>query len=96
MRFRNIFLLIGVPIVMAALLFTDVDKGASTAIWLLGLSTGIIAAAFAHIARKGLFDYIDMGEFANKAKETSLGSSIVFLGMCIVIAALLGIFGKVM
>lgn len=93
MRFRTIFLGLGTLLVALALFMTDVDKGASTAIWFLGAASGIIVVALAHISRKGLFDYLDMGEYARKAAETPLGSSIVFLGVCLVIHGLLGLFG---
>lgn len=93
MRFRNIFLGLGTLLVAFALFMTDVDRGASTAIWFLGAASGIIAVALAHLSRKGLFDYIDMQEYAKKAAETPLGSAIVFLGVCVVVNALIGLFG---
>jgi hypothetical protein len=71
---------------------TDVDNGASTAIWFLSAGTLIIAVALTHISRRGLFDYIDMEEYAKKASETPLGSAIVFLGICVVTNGLLGLF----
>lgn len=94
MRFRNVLLVV-FPILLAmALFFTDVDKGATTATWFLGLGTYVLAVAMAHLSRKGLFDYIDMQEYAKKASETPLGSAIVFLGVCVVLYGLLGVFGR--
>lgn len=93
MRFRNIFLGFGTALVMIALFMTDVDKGASTAIWVLGAVSGIIAVALAHLSRRALLDYLDLEEYAKKASETPLGSAIVFLGVCVVTHGLIGLFG---
>ena len=94
LRPRHWLITVGSLVVAAALLLTDPDRGISTGLLLLGLVTPVIAVAFAHIARKGLFDYIDMQTFANKAKETPVGAGLVFVGLCIVISALLGLFGR--
>lgn len=94
MRFRNVLLVLFPILLTLALFFTDVDKGATTAIWFLGMGTGVIAVALAHLSRKGLFDYIDMQEYAKKASETPLGSAIVFLGVCVVLYGLLGLFTR--
>jgi len=95
MRFRNILLIIGSLIGICGLILTDPDKGISTAVWLLSAWSGIVVVALAHISRKGLFDYIDLQKYAKKASETSLGSSNVFLGVCIVLSAALMMFGHI-
>lgn len=94
MRFRFVFLGLGSLAVAAALLATDPDKGVATGMLLLALVTPIIAVAFAHLARRGLFDYLDMSEFADRAKQSPIGAGLVFLGTCVVISALLGLFGR--
>lgn len=96
MRFRNIFILGGSLAVLAGLFVTDPDKGASTGIWLITLASAVLAVAFAHLARKGLFDYpeADMGELARKAKESPIGAAIIFASICLVIYGLLGLFGR--
>ena len=93
-RFRNIFLILGSLAVVAYLLVSDPDKGSLTLSFLAQLATPVIAVAFAHLARKALFDYIDMGNLYRKAKETATGSGLTFLGICIVIFGLLGLFGS--
>lgn len=93
MRFRNWLLLVGSLMVTAALYLTDPDKGASTVIWLVSLSTGLVSVAMAHLVRKGLFDYLDMRLLMLKAQEQSTGAGMVFLGICVVIYGLLGVFG---
>lgn len=92
-RFRNIFLVLGSVLVLAALFFTDPDKGVSTAMLLQALVVPVLAVGVAHLARKALFDYFDMGEAIRKACETPEGSSRVVLAACIVLAALLLLFG---
>lgn len=94
MRFRYFFMLGGSAAVLAALYFTDPDKGIATGMLLLSLVTPVLAVAFAHLARRGLFDYLDLRKFATKAYSDPTGSGLVFLGVCIVIAALLGLFGR--
>ena len=65
-----------------------------TATTLITILTGMLAVGFAHIARKTLFDYIDMGDLYRKAKESAIGSAIVFAGICLVMFGLLGLFGN--
>ena len=93
-RFRNIFLVLGSLAVVAYLLVSDPDQGSLTLTFLAQLATPVIAVAFAHMARKALFDYIDMGNLYRKAKETATGSGLTFLGICIVIFGLLSLFGS--
>jgi len=58
------------------------------------LASPVIAVWFAHLARKALFDYIDMATLHKKAKETATGAALTFVGICIVIYGLLGLFGS--
>lgn len=94
MRFRNWLLLVGTLIVMLSLYLTDPDKGVSTVIWLVGASTGLVAVAMAHLVRKDLFDYLDMKTLMEKAMLEPTGAGLVFVGVCIVIFGLLGVFGR--
>jgi hypothetical protein len=90
---RNI-LIIGTPIaILLGLLLTDPDKGVSTAMWVLGSVSGIVAVALSHFSRKGLFDYIDLEKIVNKAKEEPVGAGLVFLGVSQVLSSLLSLFG---
>lgn len=93
MKKRTLFLAGGSIAVLAALYFTDPDDGLLTGALVMSLAVNILAIAFSHPARKGLFPYLDMEELANDSK-TMPGRGLVFLGVCIVIAALLGLFGK--
>lgn len=94
-RFRNIFLILGSIAIVAYLYISDPNPGYGKTLVFLGtLATPVIAVFFSHLARKALFDYLDMGQLYRKAKETATGSGLVFLGICIVIFGLLGLFGS--
>ena len=58
---------------------------------MVGLAMGAIGAV--HPLRRLLFIGLDLKAFGRKAGETPIGSGIVFLGVCIVIAALLMVMG---
>ena len=94
MRFRYVFMGFGSAAILGALLATDPDKGLMTGMLVMALATPVLAVAFAHLARRGLFDYLDLQKVAENAGHAPVGSGLVFLGVCIVIAALLGLFGR--
>lgn len=93
-RFRYLFMGFGSALVLAALLFTDPDKGVATGFLVLTLATPVLAVAFSHAARRGLFDYIDLQTVYERAMETPQGAGKVFLGVCIVLHGLFGLFGN--
>ena len=94
-RFRNMFLVLGSLIVLIYLFVTDPNEGEGSLIVFVGtLATPVVAVFFSHLARKALFDYIDMGTLYRKARETATGAGLTFLGICIVIFGLLGLFGS--
>lgn len=95
MRYRHVFMGIGSALVLAALYFSDPDKGLATGMFMLAMASGVLAVAAAHISRKGLFDYLDMQKLYDRASESSTGSGLAFLGVCIVIYGLLALFGGV-
>jgi hypothetical protein len=93
-RFRNLFMVGGSLIVMLYLFISDPNGGNLTLPFLAKLATPVIAVFFAHLARKALFDYLDMGQLYRKAKETATGAGLAFVGLCIVIFGLLSLFGS--
>lgn len=94
LRHRNYTLVGGSLLVILFLYLTDPNGGAITATFLGQLATPVIAVWFAYLARKALFDYLDMEELYAKAKESTTGSAIVFVGVCLVFFGLLGLFGS--
>jgi hypothetical protein len=94
MRFRNIVLGLGSVLTLMSLFYSDPNGGAMTVTMLQYLAIGFIAVGFAHLTRKALFDYLNMKELYEKAKESAVGSAIVFAGVCIVVFGLLGLFGN--
>ncbi len=94
LRFRHWFMIGGSLVVVIYLYISDPNNGDLTLPFLAKLATPVIAVWFAHLARKALLDYIDMYSVYKKAKETATGAGLVFLGICIVIFGLLGLFGS--
>lgn len=93
-RFRHWFMLGGSAVVIAYLYASDPNDGELLLPFLAKLATPVIAVWFAHLARKALFDYIDVYSLYKKAKETATGAGLTFLGICVVIYGLLGLFGS--
>jgi hypothetical protein len=94
LRFRNIFMIGGTLIVMLYLFISDPNGGNMTLPFLGKLATPIVAVWFAHLARRALFDYADMETLLKKARETATGAGLAFVGLCIIIYGLLGLFGS--
>jgi hypothetical protein len=93
-RFRNLFMIGGTLIVMLYLFISDPNGGNMTLPFLGKLATPIVAVWFAHLARRALFDYADMESLLKKARETATGAGLAFVGLCIIIYGLLGLFGS--
>lgn len=93
-RFRNLLIVGGSLVVLIYLLLSDPNGGNLTMNFIAQLATPIIAVLFAHLARKALFDYLDMGKLYERARESATGAGLVFLGICVVLFGLLGMFGS--
>lgn len=63
------------------------SEGFGVVIYMLGLMTTIAVAS--GILRRIMFPRLDMGVVANKADETPMSSAIVFIGVCLVISAII-------
>ena len=94
-RFRNLFLLVGSVLVMAVLMATDPDEGLLTGFWALSIAKGIVAVAFAHLARKSLADYpeADMRTLFRLARGSATGAGLALIAQAIIILGLLFLFG---
>ena len=95
MRFRHLFLAGGSAVVLAALFATDPDRGITTGMLLLSMVTPLLAVAFAHLARKALFDYreADARSLFARASEHPIGAGLALVAMAIVVYGLLALFG---
>lgn len=94
-RFRNLFLLLGSVIVMAVLVATDPDEGLLTGFWALSIAKGVVAVAFAHLARKALMDYpeADMRTLFRLARGSATGAGLALIAQAIIVLGLLFLFG---
>lgn len=92
-NFRNLALVALTLVLLAVKFVTDPTSGAVTYEFLIYLTTPILVVLAAHWLRKLLFPYVDMCELYDKAKTTAIGSSITFLGMCLFVMAIYGLFG---
>jgi|ERR1035437_564630 hypothetical protein len=98
MRYRDKFMFIGTGVVLLALFASDPDVGVlnslpffgSTLAGLLIYSKAILGVAFAHYARKALFDYpeADMQSLAKKALESAEGAGMYAIAVAIIFAAI--------
>lgn len=62
-----------------------------------GMFTGLalFGVALSHVLRRLMFPYIDLRISARMAMESSIGSGLVFLGVCLVLYAFIGLLGNV-
>lgn len=96
MRFRHLFMGIGSLLTVLLLLMADPDGGfisnlpfgAGTLSTLIILVTSILFIGLLHLARKALFDYLDLETFAKKALNDSVGAGLIFLGVCVAMLAI--------
>jgi hypothetical protein len=92
-NFRNLALVALTLGLLGVKFVTDPTAGAVTYEFLIYLTTPILVVLAGHWLRKLLFPYVDMGELYEVAKESAIGSAITFLGMCLFVMAIYGLFG---
>lgn len=96
-RPRHALIYGGTLAVLVALFVTDPDsRGITTGLLLLQIATGLVAVAFAHLARKGLHDYpeANMRLLFATAGRTPIGAGLALVALAIVLSSLLGLFGR--
>jgi len=82
-----------VPLALVGWLFyTDVDRGITTVSMLTNFVVGVLAVTLAHLARKYVFPYIKLEEFARVAKTSAIGAGLVVLAMVIAFVGFLIVF----
>lgn len=91
---RRLWLWVMVAAVLAAMFLTDPDQGASTQTMLLGLVSGVLAVACAHVAMKVMFDYreADRRSLFRKVQEGSLAAALALIAQAIIFVGLLFVF----
>ncbi len=57
--------------------------------WMLFTGFALYGVALAHGVRRLLFPYIDLKVFAEEARQSATGAGLVFLGVCLVLCAVL-------
>lgn len=92
-NFRNLILIALTSMLLTFKFATDPTAGAITYEFLIYITTPVLVVLAGHWFRKLLFPYVDMGELYDKAKTSAIGSAITFLGMCIFVMAIYGLFG---
>ncbi len=96
MRFRHVFMGIGSILVIISLFLSDpsvgfiaqLPVGSGTIGLLLGLVVSILYIALVHLARKGLFDYLDLEKFFIKAYETPQGAGLALIAVAVAMVAI--------
>lgn len=91
MRFRNVFLGIGSLLTVLVLLLSDPDGGlvqnlpfgTGTVSLLITLVISILYIGLLHLARKGLFDYIDLSVYFKKALETPQAAGMALIAIAL-------------
>ena len=96
MRFRHIFMGVGTVFVMFLIFSSDPTVGWLSQLpfgsGLLGVMVGLAIAqlyiGLIHVARKGLFDYIDLEVFFKKALESAVGAGLSLVAVSIAMVAI--------
>ncbi|MFA6971644.1 MAG: hypothetical protein WC208_09625 [Gallionella sp.] len=63
--------------------------------WGLFAGLALYGVALSHVLRRVMFPYIDLKEFAHISRLHPVGASVVFLGVCLVLAAFISLMGNV-
>lgn len=92
-NFRNLALVALTVLLLAIKFLTDPTAGAVTYEFLIYLTTPILVVLAGHWLRKLLFPYVSMEDLYESAKTSTVGSAITFLGMCLFVMAIYGLFG---
>lgn len=89
MRFRNVFVGLGSILTIILLIMSDPDGGfiqklpfgAGTLSVIIILASSILYIGLLHVARKGLFDYLDLEVYFKKALQTPEGSGMALISI---------------
>ena len=96
MKFRNVFLGIGSILTILVLFLSDPDGGlvqnlpfgSGTVSLLIMLVISILYIGLLHLARKALFDYLNLEAYFKKALLTPEGSGMALIAVAIAMVAI--------
>lgn len=88
LRFRYVYMGIGVFLVLSLMFILDPDSGivtdlpfgAQTITQLAALAKMVLYVGMFHLSMRALADYLDKHEFMQKAKEHPIGAGLVLVG----------------
>lgn len=94
--FRRIYMLFGSILALILGFLIDPDStfvqnlpmGASTIVMLAAILKAVLFVAFLHLSRKGLYDYIVMGEVYRKAMESPVGAGLFAISIALAMIAI--------
>lgn len=93
-RLAGLFVIATLAVIMSAPVAQFIGEPAY-APWLLFAGLALYGVALSHVLRRVLFPYIDLKLFANDARQSGTGAGLVFVGVCIVLAAFVSLMGNV-
>lgn len=76
------------PMLIFAGLILIPDSGSFVVVYSLGIT--ILVSIVSHLIRKILFPYVDLEKFSDKALESPIAASIVFLSISMILAVIIG------
>lgn len=93
-RLTGLFVVATLLVIMSAPVAQLIGEPAY-APWLLFAGLALYGVALSHVLRRVLFPYIDLRQFSESARHESTGAGLVFVGVCIVLAAFVSLMGNV-
>lgn len=96
MRFRHAFMGVGSLLVVILLLITDPQNnivanlpfGSGTLAMIIILVSSLLYIGLLHLARKGLYDYLDLEVYFQKALLTPEGSGMALIAVSLAMIAI--------
>lgn len=98
---RNDVLRVGLLMSLAVVLLVTAEPAArlfgqpAFAVWGLFAALAMFGVALAHVLRRLLFPYVDMGALSHKASNSAEGAGLVFLGISLALASFILLLGNV-
>jgi hypothetical protein len=88
-------ILVGALLVLCAAPVAKVLNEPTFAAWMVMCGAGFFLAALSHVLRRMLFPQMDLQKYAQAARQDPVGAGLVFVGVCIVLAAFVMAMGGI-